>query len=110
MLKKSVSFVLEGHCRLTSSPARTDLALLIRRAVRLTAAALTNILNILRPHNGAEPRPSVSKESSPRHPSGESGIHHPAQHRCRPKARSERVSEVLKLVQDLIDPQLIREM
>ncbi|HEX5543925.1 MAG TPA: hypothetical protein VFX10_00445 [Nitrospira sp.] len=35
MLKKSASGVLAGHCRLTDSPARTDVALFIHRAVRL---------------------------------------------------------------------------
>ncbi|MDF2457874.1 MAG: hypothetical protein K0S79_290 [Nitrospira sp.] len=35
------------HGRLTNSPARTNMLLLIRRSVRLVAAALDGLLNIL---------------------------------------------------------------
>jgi len=40
MLKKAASGVLAGHCRLTISAARTNLAPLIRDAVRLAAVLL----------------------------------------------------------------------
>jgi hypothetical protein len=43
MLKKPASGVLAGHCRLTVSPARTDVALFLHRAVRLTAALLDSL-------------------------------------------------------------------
>jgi hypothetical protein len=43
VLKKSSSFVLTGHCRLTDLPARTDVALVIPRVADLVAALLEGL-------------------------------------------------------------------